>query len=56
VKNLNPSKDTLFAILVEPADRTHDFVETVMQNAGRNVRVFHDKDAAIAWLNGKTAR
>ena len=39
------------AILADAADTTHDFIETVAQNAGYNVRVFHDESAAIAWLN-----
>lgn len=39
------------AMLVSPEDRSHDFVETVCQNAGYNVRLFRDEQAAIAWLN-----
>jgi hypothetical protein len=47
---MNLQRDACSAILVGPADRTHDFVETVTQNAGYNVRIFHDEAAAIAWL------
>ena len=41
------------AILVDPEDKSHDFVETVSQNAGFNVRVFRDEQEAIAWLREK---
>lgn len=42
------------AILVDPDDHSHDFVETVTQNAGYGVRVFDDEAAAIAWLEALT--
>lgn len=51
---LELQRDVRSAILTDPADRTHDFVETVSQNAGYNVRIFHDEDAAISWLNEET--
>jgi hypothetical protein len=38
------------AILVDPTDRSHDFVEIVSRNAGYNVRVFIDMHRAVAWL------
>lgn len=38
------------AILADPWDRSHEFVETTAQNAGFNVRVFYDEDEALAWL------
>jgi SpoIIAA-like len=44
-------RDVRSAILVRPEDTSHDFVETVTQNAGYNVRVFRDEAAAIAWLS-----
>lgn len=47
----NLQKDARAAILASPADRSHDFVETVSQNAGYRVRLFRDEAAAIAWLN-----
>ena len=55
MKNLKLQRDIRSAILAKPADTTHDFVETVVRNAGYNVRIFHDKSAAIAWLNEKTS-
>ena len=38
------------AILADKDDSSHDFVETVSQNAGYNVRVFKDEQQAVAWL------
>lgn len=50
MRELDLQRDVRSAILADPADRSHDFVETVAQNAGYNVRVFYDEDTAIAWL------
>lgn len=49
--DLELQRDIRSAILADTADTTHDFIETVVRNAGYNVRVFHDESAAIAWLN-----
>lgn len=46
----NIQRNSRSAILVDPVDKSHDFVETVAQNAGYNVKVFQDETAAIAWL------
>jgi hypothetical protein len=54
MEDLALQRDARSAILIDPADKTHDFVETVSQNAGYTVRIFHDEDAAISWLNEKT--
>lgn len=43
-------RDTYSAILSDPEDRSHDFVETAMRNAGYKVQLFQDKTAAISWL------
>ena len=48
--NLELEHDNRAAILVDPADRSHDFVEIVSRNAGYNVRVFTEKERATAWL------
>lgn len=40
------------AVLADPEDQSHDFVETVSQNAGYDVRVFHDPTEALTWLRG----
>lgn len=47
---MNLQREACSAILVGPADKTHDFVEMVTKNAGYNVRIFHDEEAAIAWF------
>ncbi len=38
------------AVLHEPGDHSHDFVETVSRNAGFNVRMFTRYDLAMGWL------
>ena len=38
------------AVLKDNDDQTHDFLQTVMSNAGRNFKLFHDKQAAVLWL------
>ena len=38
------------ALLVDPEDHSHDFVETVLRNAGHNVTLFRDRDSAISHL------
>ncbi len=48
--NLELEFDNRAAILVDPADRSHDFIEVVSRNAGYNVRVFIDEQKAIEWL------
>jgi len=48
---MNLQRDVRSAILIGAADKTHDFVATVTQNAGYGVRIFYDEDAAIEWLS-----
>ncbi len=48
--NLELDFNNRAAILIDPADRSHDFVEVVSRNAGYNVRVFVDEQKAIEWL------
>jgi hypothetical protein len=38
------------AVLVSPDDHTHDFSETVIQNAGQNVTFFRDRESAVRHL------
>ncbi len=38
------------AVLVSPGDHSHDFIELVARNAGLNVKLFTDPDAAVAHL------
>lgn len=42
--------DAIVALLVDPDDHSHDFVETVSRNAGLNVSLFRYRDAAIQHL------
>lgn len=50
MSKMNLQRDVRSAILTEPDDHSHDFVETVMRNAGYSVRLFRDRDTAVAWL------
>lgn len=38
------------ALLTDPDDMSHDFMETLFLNAGYEVRLFRDEAEAIAWL------
>jgi hypothetical protein len=38
------------AVLIDPTDRTHDFIEVVARNAGYDVRLFTEEQRAIDWL------
>ena len=40
------------AALVRSNDHSHDFLETVFQNVGFNLRLFHDHAAALNFLSG----
>ena len=46
-------KNAHFAILVSPGDDSHDFIETVLQNAGLYVKKFTDPDLAKSFLISK---
>ena len=50
MKALGLQKNVRAAILTRQSDRSHDFVEFATQNAGYNVRLFDDEQAAITWL------
>ena len=55
MKDMKFQRDVRSAILADLADTTHDFLETAAYNAGYTVRVFHDEDSAIAWLDEETS-
>ena len=38
------------AILVHPEDDSHNFIETVSRNAGFDITIFRDRDAAVHHL------
>jgi hypothetical protein len=44
------NKNACVAVLVSPDDTSHDFVETVTRNAGQDVTLFRDREAAIQHL------
>jgi hypothetical protein len=50
MQTLHIQRDIRAAILISRTDKTRDFTETVLRNAGYNVRLFQDEEAAIAWL------
>jgi hypothetical protein len=38
------------AVLVRPGDHSHDFAELVTNNAGQNIKIFTDREAAVEHL------
>ena len=44
------NRKTKIAILADTNDLSHNFIETVIINAGYRCRVFPDEDAALEWL------
>ena len=46
-------KNAHAAILVSPGDHSHDFIETVLINAGLKVKLFRDPDLARSFLINK---
>jgi hypothetical protein len=50
MKFLNIPRNHRAALLVDPDDQSHQFIETVMVNTGYDARLFRDKHAAITWL------
>lgn len=38
------------AALVNPGDRSHDFIETVLNNAGLSIKLFSDRELALEYL------
>ncbi|MET0068682.1 MAG: hypothetical protein ABW096_01480 [Candidatus Thiodiazotropha sp.] len=51
MKEFGFPKDSRSALLTDPDDRSHDFMETVFKNAGYSIRIFTDLEHALAWLN-----
>ncbi|WP_075188280.1 hypothetical protein [Teredinibacter haidensis] len=50
LQELNLRVENYAAMITDPEDRSHDFVETVTQNAGHSVRVFRNEAGALQWL------
>jgi hypothetical protein len=50
LKRLEPNPSNTIAMLTSPDDKSHDFIDTVLRNAGYNVKLFIVEEEAIAWL------
>ena len=54
LKRLDPNPTNKIAMLTSPNDKSHDFIETVLRNAGYNVKLFIVEADAIVWLEEET--
>jgi hypothetical protein len=54
LKRLEPNLLNTIAMLTSPDDKSHDFVETVLRNAGHNVLIFNNEEDALTWLLEET--
>lgn len=54
MKKLEANPNNKVAMLTSPSDSSHDFVETVLRNAGFNVKLFIDESEALTWLEETT--
>jgi len=54
LKRLEPNPTNKIAMLTSPNDKSHDFIETVLRNAGYNVKLFIVEEEAIIWLEEET--
>ena len=50
VENIGFPRDISAAIVADEGDTSHGFQETVANNAGFNLKVFHSFDQAVNWL------
>jgi hypothetical protein len=50
LKRLEPNPSNKIAMLTSPNDKSHDFIETVLRNAGYDVKLFVNESEAITWL------
>jgi len=53
MEKLELSKTARSAILTNPDDESHDFIETLSKSAGYNVRLFNNEKLAIDWLESE---
>lgn len=51
MKRLETNPNNMIAMLISAGDKSHDFIETVLRNAGYNVRIFEIESEAITWLD-----
>ena len=50
MKQFDLDKHSRIAVLVDENDNSHNFIETIMFNAGYLCSIFIDEDAALEWL------
>jgi isopentenyldiphosphate isomerase len=50
MKRIEPNPENMIAMLTSPNDKSHDFIETVLRNAGYTVKLFIVEEEAIQWL------
>lgn len=43
-------KSARVAVIIDPKDHSHDFIETVLQNSGHSIKLFTDKKLAKKYL------
>ncbi len=54
INRIQPDYANKIAMLASPNDKSHNFVEIVLRNAGHNVLLFRDKEKALEWLLEET--
>ena len=54
INRIQPDQSNKIAMLTSTNDKSHNFVETVLRNAGHNVLLFTDKEKALEWLLEET--
>lgn len=47
------TREWRMALLKDPKNTTFDFLETVMRNTSRSLKIFEDEAEALAWLTDK---
>lgn len=52
---LGDERQTKVALLTSHGDESHDFLVTVMTNAGYNVKIFVKETEAVNWLDSKSS-
>jgi hypothetical protein len=50
-RKLGFTNDSRVAVLVDVGDRSRDFVEIAVQNAGYLCKVFHDESEVVDWFD-----
>lgn len=56
MSNFRFPKNSRSALLTNPNDNSHKFIETLFRNAGYQVKIFTDKPVAISWLGNTESK